>query len=89
MDFLDVPHHGSKRNLNSKILKRINAAIAFISAPPEGDKHPAKKVTNALKKHGAKVYVNRINTVRHQYNAPERSGWVAAAEEPFHDVVEE
>lgn len=88
MNFLDVPHYGSKRNINSKILKRMNASTAFISAPAGGEKHPAKKVTNALKKHGAKVYVNRSNTLRHHYNAPARS-WDAANEEPFHDIVEE
>lgn len=88
MSFLDVPHHGSKRNLNSKILKRMNATTAFISAPPEGDKHPAKKVVNALKKHGSTVYTNRLSIINHNHNAPNR-GWVAATEEPFYDIVEE
>lgn len=88
MNFLDVPHHGSKRNLNSKILKKMNAATAFISAPAESTKHPAKKVTNALKKHGAKVYVNRASTLRHHYNAPSRN-WDPATEEPFFELVEE
>jgi beta-lactamase superfamily II metal-dependent hydrolase len=87
MQFLDVPHHGSKRNLNSKILKRMNAATAFISAPPDSEKHPAKKVTNALKKHGAKVYVNRSSVLWQHHDAPPR-GWLAATEEPFHDIVE-
>jgi beta-lactamase superfamily II metal-dependent hydrolase len=88
MRFLDVPHHGSKRNLNSKILKKMNAGTAFISAPADSKKHPAKKVTNALKKHGCEVYVNRTITLRHHYNAPDR-GWAAANAEPFHDRVEE
>jgi len=88
MNFFDVPHHGSKRNLNSNILKRMNASTAFISAPSESDKHPAKKVTNALKKHGSKVYVNRNDILCHRYNAPDR-GWGMAIEEPFHDIVEE
>ena len=88
MQFLDVPHHGSKRNLNSKILKRINATTAFISANGNNGKHPSKKVTNALQKHGAKVFVNRMNTLLHHYNAPPR-GWVAATPEPFHQYVEE
>ncbi len=70
MNFLDIPHHGSKRNLNSKILKKMNATTAFISAPPDGDKHPAKKITNALKKHGSRVYTNRLNTINHNHNAP-------------------
>lgn len=88
MRFLDVPHHGSKRNLNSKILKRMNAGTAFISASADSEKHPAKKVTNALKKHGADVYVNRGNTLLHHHNAPDR-GWSAASPEPFHSQVEE
>lgn len=88
MRFLDVPHHGSKRNLNSKILKRMNAGTAFISASADSEKHPAKKVTNALKKHGMGVYVNRGVPLLHHHNAPER-GWSAATPEPFHAQVEE
>lgn len=88
MQFLDIPHHGSKRNLNSKILKKINASTAFISATADSEKHPAKKVTNALKKHGAEVYVNRANPLCYPYNSPDR-GWSAAIAEPFHSIIEE
>ena len=88
MQFLDVPHHGSKRNLNSKILKRMNATIAFISANGNNRKHPAKKVTNALQKHGAKVFVNRKSTLWQRFNAIER-GWSPVSPEKFHDDVEE
>lgn len=88
MRFFDVPHHGSKRNINSKILKKMNAATAFISANGGNGKHPAKKVTNALQKHDAKVFVNRLSTLRHHHNAPDR-GWSAASPEPFHSYVEE
>lgn len=88
MRFLDVPHHGSKRNLNSKILKKMNATTAFISANGETEKHPSKKVTNALQKHGAKVFVNHKSTLRHHHDAPDR-GWNAASPEPFHSYVEE
>ena len=86
---LDVPHHGSKRNLSSRVLKRIKASMALISASGDWDKHPAKKVTNALKKHGARVYVNRKSILHHHHEAPERVGWVTATEEAFHDKVEE
>jgi beta-lactamase superfamily II metal-dependent hydrolase len=86
--FFDVPHHGSKRNISSKLLKRIKAGTAFISAAKESPKHPAKKVTNALKKHGTVVYVTKELTIGHSYNSPGR-GWVAAPVEPFHDYVEE
>ena len=90
LNFLDVPHHGSKRNLSSKVLARIRAGTAFISAAQGSPKHPAKKITNALKKHGASVYVNnRGKTVQHGHNAPDRPGWGPAPEEVFHDKVEE
>jgi beta-lactamase superfamily II metal-dependent hydrolase len=88
LQFLGVPHHGSKRNLNTKILKRINGSMAFISASGENKKHPSKKVTNALTKHGAKVYVNRKAPLCYPYNAPVRN-WQSAAPEPFHSQVEE
>lgn len=88
LNFMDVPHHGSKRNINSKILKKIKAQYALVSASKDSKKHPAKKVTNALKKHGAKVYVTRGIPLLHHHNAPER-GWSSAQEEQFYDNVEE
>lgn len=86
--FFDVPHHGSKRNLSSKILKKIKTGTAFVSAPKDSDKHPAKKITNALQKHNTKVYVTRGVSLRHHHDAPDRIGWTAASPEPFHDLVE-
>lgn len=88
LQFLDVPHHGSRRNLNTKILKRMNGSTAFISASGENKKHPSKRVTNALAKHGARVFVNRKFTLRHHHNAPARN-WGPATVEPFHSQVEE
>jgi beta-lactamase superfamily II metal-dependent hydrolase len=88
LQFLDVPHHGSKRNLSSRALKRISASIAFISAPKDSPKHPAKKVTNALQKHGAKVFVTRGLNLLHS-NPPAVRGWSAATMEQFHIHVEE
>lgn len=86
--FLDVPHHGSKRNINSKILKKIKAQTAFVSAPKNSDKHPAKKVTNALQKHGAGVFVTRGSQLLH-HNQGNARGWGNAQAEPWHPRVEE
>lgn len=88
LQFLDVPHHGSRRNLNTKILKRMNGSTAFISASGENKKHPSKRVTNALAKHGARVFVNRKFALHHHHNAPARN-WGPATVEPFHSQVEE
>jgi beta-lactamase superfamily II metal-dependent hydrolase len=87
LTFLDVPHHGSKRNLNSKILKKIKAETSFISGPKDSTKHPAKKITNALKKQGTKLYVTRGSSLLH-HNQGNARGWGAATEEPFHPYVE-
>ena len=90
LNFFDVPHHGSKRNLSSKVLSRIKAGVAFISAAKNSPKHPSKKVTNALKKHGASVYVNnKGNTIMHGHNSPDRPNWGPIEEEKFHDKVED
>lgn len=88
MAFLDVPHHGSRRNINSKILKKISADVACVSATGENPKHPSKRVTNALKKNGAKVYVTRKEGFLHHFQGNSR-GWGAAAEEVFHTQVED
>lgn len=86
LNLLDVPHHGSKRNLNSNILKYIKAKFAFISAPGT-IKHPAKKVTNALIKNGMDVYVASKLKLSHRQNAPDRK-WVKAPKVEFQKYVE-
>jgi beta-lactamase superfamily II metal-dependent hydrolase len=86
--FLGVPHHGSKRNINSKILQKIKAGTAFISVPQDSAKHPAKKVTNALQKYGASVFVTRGSFLLHHYQGNLR-GWGNVKPEPFYAVVED
>jgi len=89
-NFSQVSHHGSKRNVGPTILNRIKARTAFISAAEDGaPKHPAKKVTNALIRRGAKVFVTAGKTVRHHRDAPDRPGWVPATPVPFYEQVEE
>ncbi len=87
LHFLDVPHHGSKRNISSKILRKIKTQTAFVSAPKDSDKHPAKKTTNALQKHGAYVFVTRGTSLL-QHNQGNARGWGNAQAEPFHPKVE-
>lgn len=88
LQLFDVPHHGSKRNLSSKVLKRICGSKASISAPKDSPKHPAEKVVNALKKHGAAVYVTKGRTICYPHNS-QRPGWGPVEQEPFHEHVEE
>jgi beta-lactamase superfamily II metal-dependent hydrolase len=97
--FIQVPHHGSRRNVGPTVLNSIVGPIlsseissksAFISAAKEGSpKHPAKKVVNALKRRGCKVCATQGVCIRHQHNAPPRDGWTALEGLPFYHLVEE
>ncbi len=88
--FLQVPHHGSKRNIGPTILSRILAPTAFISASRNGSpKHPAKKVVNALIRRNAKVYATQGKGLCHPRCVVPRPGWSSAQALPFYDQVEE
>ncbi len=98
LKFVQVPHHGSKRNIGPTLLNTligpktsqpIKIKTAYASVSPDGSpKHPAKKVTNAFLRRGAPVYVTAGETKRYFKNAPDR-GWHKVDPLPFYDVVEE
>lgn len=100
LNFVQVPHHGSKRNIGPTILNAIIGPIlqdkeakiktAFASIAKDSDeKHPSKKVTNAFKRRGAPVHTTSGQTKRHSHNAPDRQGWIASTPLPFYDEVED
>ena len=86
IDFFDIPHHGSKRNLGPTLLNYLNPEIACISCPKNGDpKHPSRKVKNALIRRNCNVFTTKGNILA--FNAI-RDGWVSAIPEIFSDKVE-
>ncbi len=97
--FIQVPHHGSQRNIGPTILNRLVGPklkqdqmlkTAFISVAKEGEpKHPAKKVTNAFRRRGAPPFITRGNTIWQHIDAPLRTGWVTIYPLPFYNEVEE
>jgi beta-lactamase superfamily II metal-dependent hydrolase len=89
--FLQVPHHGSKRNVGPTVLNRIKATTAFISAGKEAEpKHPSKRVTNALIRRGATICVTAgKGLLKRSPEHPMRAGWSAAPVVPFYWKVEE
>jgi len=100
VDFIQVPHHGSKRNVGPSILNRVLGEIkaeksynktAYVSAAKDGQpKHPAKKVVNAFKRRGAEVYVTQGKNLLYSSNdAPKREGWEPAKPLPFYKEVDE
>lgn len=50
INLLQLPHHGSRRNVDPYLLKRIAANEYFISCPPKGeeDGHPSKRLVNVI-----------------------------------------
>lgn len=55
IDWLKVPHHGSKHNLDSKMIKWIKPKVAYISAN-SNDEYANRCTINALKRSGCNVY---------------------------------
>lgn len=98
IDRLQVPHHGSRRNLSSDVLdawlgeklpqrSTNNKFTAIISANQNDKAHPKKAVVRALIHRGARVY--QTNGVLHTFsNAPSR-GWSAATELEYPEEMEE
>jgi beta-lactamase superfamily II metal-dependent hydrolase len=95
---VQVPHHGSKRNVSPTILDRIigprgqsSQKQCFVSAAKEWDtKHPSMRVTNALNRRGSKVYGTcGKNLCFHSSDVAPRVNWQSAKEIPFTPDYEE
>lgn len=81
--WLDVPHHGARRNLSSSLIDTMRPIYALISAKGGSDtKHPRKALVFCLRNHGAKVYsTSKSGSLHHKFgNFPERSGYSTASE---------
>jgi beta-lactamase superfamily II metal-dependent hydrolase len=90
LEVLQVPHHGSKRNLSPSILDKIKGKYACIStSKEENPKHPAKKVTNALIRRNMKPYQNQGKILCYTHNTPQRTGYSSAIQIPFYKKIEE
>lgn len=81
--WMQIPHHGSRRNISEELIAHFNPKTAFVSAIGS-KKHPRKAVVNAFKRQGAKVFSThypapgghkrfRLGTV------PERANYSAAS----------
>ncbi len=96
LKFVQVPHHGSRRNVSPSILDKIlgdkgqsNNKTAFVSASKESTKHPRPIVVNAFIRRGCKVCSTEGNTIRHKHNMPSREGWTAVTPLEFKEDVGE
>ncbi|GAB6146786.1 ComEC/Rec2 family competence protein [Desulfocicer niacini] len=98
IDRIQVPHHGSRHNVNSEILDRIlgpkQSSVsenfsAIISAAKEDKNHPRKAVIRAFIHRGGKVITTEGVSVRTSRNAPQREGWSSANPVPYPEDQEE
>lgn len=104
IDWFQVPHHGSRRNVSTEILNRWLREIlpetekpkegtgtftAIISASKEDEDHPRKAVVRACIHRGAKVVSTEGKDICIQCNAPTRDGWTTAPILPYPEDQEE
>ena len=98
--FLQIPHHGSRRNVGPTILNRLIGCplpkgesrdlTAIASTARKGEpKHPRKAVMNAFTHRGVKAIATRGCTIRHSRNAPARGGWFAAIPDDYYWVYDD
>ena len=96
--FIQVPHHGSRNNVSSRVLDRIvgeRKAVddghctkwAFVSAGKGATSHPRKMVMNAFLRRGVRTYATKGVALNHSDQMPTR-GWVSANPFEFSSVVE-
>jgi beta-lactamase superfamily II metal-dependent hydrolase len=97
--FVQIPHHGSRRNVGPTILTRLLGPIqpegskarfrAFVSAPADDDTHPRRIVLNAFKRRGCKIISTQGSNKIHYGGFPKRDDYSDAEELPFYTKVEE
>ncbi len=94
--FIQVPHHGSRRNVTPSALNRwlgpiqpqgSSLGVAYCSAARLDDEHPRKKVVNAFTRRGYEVHVTNGRHIYYQSDMG-RTG-LPITPEPFATQVEE
>jgi beta-lactamase superfamily II metal-dependent hydrolase len=100
LKFIQIPHHGSKRNIGKSVLNRLvgepvgegvsRGITAIASTAKAGEpKHPRKAVMNAFTHRGVNAVATRGCNIRHHYDAPVRDGWNSLNPEPYHYQYDE
>jgi beta-lactamase superfamily II metal-dependent hydrolase len=97
--FVQIPHHGSRRNVGPTILTHILGDkqaeadpprfAAFVSAPADDAQHPRRIVLNAFKRRGGRIIATQGGKKVHWGGFPVRPSYIDADELPFYTTVEE
>lgn len=103
LDKFQVPHHGSRRNINSELLDDLVGSklsdqpeesprlfTAMISASDEDKDHPRNVVIRAIHHRGGFISMNGSYGFRTLIgDAPERPGWSALEQVPYPTDMED
>lgn len=102
IDRIQIPHHGSRRNVSSEVLNRwLGPRLplkpsngeeifhAFVSSAKKDPDHPRKATVRAFIHRGAKVFTTEGVSLRTSHNAPDRENWSAATPAPYPEEQEE
>ncbi len=99
LNFIQVPHHGSRNNVSTTVLDRIVGSrkskddgvatkTAYISAGKESTTHPRQAVVNAFIRRGVTVVATQGTTKCMAHKMPNRAGWCSATPLTFSTMVE-
>ncbi len=101
LKLMQIPHHGSHRNVGPTILNRLIGGIipagssdsdirAVASCAKNGEpKHPSKRVLNAFTRRGVSCYKTQGESFCSCHNAPDRRGYEPVSPCDFYTEVEE
>ena len=92
---IQIPHHGSRRNVGPTILNRLigrpvqqgkkRTTRAFASTATKGEpKHPRKAVMNAFTHRGVNAVATRGMSICYSHDAPDREGWTPVKAEDYY-----
>jgi beta-lactamase superfamily II metal-dependent hydrolase len=95
--FVQIPHHGSRRNASSAWLNRLlggtgqaeGARTAFVSVVKGSDKHPSGRVVNAYIRRGCTLVPTAGGSISHAEETPSRPNWGPARPIPPMEEEEE
>lgn len=101
IDYFQVPHHGSRRNVSTELLDRWLGArlpqppaegaelfIAVCSSAKADSDHPRKAVERAFVHRGARFITTEDGDVVVHWNAPQREGWGPLPLRPYPEDYE-
>lgn len=103
IDKFQVPHHGSRRNINSELFDQLVGSqlvkqpddppkkfTALISASEEDEKHPRNVVLRAIWHRGGNIVMNDKQNIRSPIgDVPKRKGWTTLETIPYPMDMEE